>query len=155
MKSSLQGADRGTFCAEFGVPVWDRALHRFGDEATFMAAQRAMPGVAAWIDPARATPIGPIAIMGQEQDLLRHFLHEGRPLALGLHVIGDTRSRTNSDYAWGSALALAQGRPLHQTGTSTARTSQCTPSLVRGCPGGMHRRACLAQPWVTPTHGRT
>jgi hypothetical protein len=44
--------------------------------------------------------------MGQERDVLPTFVRDGRPIALGLHVIGDARCQTNSLYAWGSHLAL-------------------------------------------------
>ena len=39
--------------------------------------------------------------------MLRHFISDGRPIALGLHVIGDARSQMDSLYAWGSGVALA------------------------------------------------
>jgi flavin-dependent dehydrogenase len=45
--------------------------------------------------------------MGQERNVLRHFVADGRPVALGLHVIGDARCQLDSLYAWGSGVALA------------------------------------------------
>lgn len=112
VKYSFWGADAGTFCVEFGVPIWDHELHTLHQEAIFMAAARAMPEGPNWLDPERSTPIGPVAAMGQEHNLLRQFMHEGMPLALGLHVIGDARCRTNSDYAWGAGLAFAEAIAL-------------------------------------------
>ena len=44
--------------------------------------------------------------MGGERNTLRQFLRDGRPAALGVHVIGDARCQTNSAYAWGSRHAL-------------------------------------------------
>ncbi len=108
MKYSFFGADQGTFCVEFLVPAWDPALRGLREEAAFMAAARLMPEGSAWLDPERSTPIGPIAAIGQERNLRRDFVRDGRPLALGLHVIGDARCQTNSEYAWGAGLALAE-----------------------------------------------
>jgi hypothetical protein len=42
----------------------------------------------------RATPVGPVAAMGQERSVLRRFVRDGRPSVLGLHVIGDARCQT-------------------------------------------------------------
>jgi 2-polyprenyl-6-methoxyphenol hydroxylase-like FAD-dependent oxidoreductase len=102
------GADRGTFCIEFGVPIWDHALHDLHEEAIFMAAARALPDGPTSLDPERVTPIGPVAAFGQEHNRLRRFVRDGRPLALGLHVIGDARCTTHNLYGWGVALAFAE-----------------------------------------------
>ena len=112
MKYVFFCADRGTFCVEFGVPIWDHALHALREEAVHMAVARAMPEGPVWLDPERSTPIGPVAAMGQERTLLRRFMREGVPLALGLHVLGDARCQTNSDYAWGAGLAVTEAYAL-------------------------------------------
>jgi hypothetical protein len=95
-----------------GVATADTALHALHKQDLFMATLQRIPMVAPWIASARATPIGPLAAMGQEQNLLRRFVHEGRPLALGLHAIGDARCRTNSVYGWGASIAVAQAATL-------------------------------------------
>ena len=77
-----------------------------------MEAARALPETLDWLDPERATPIGPVAAMGEERNLQREFISGGRPIALGLHVIGDARCQTNSLYAWGSGAALAAAATL-------------------------------------------
>jgi 2-polyprenyl-6-methoxyphenol hydroxylase-like FAD-dependent oxidoreductase len=108
LKYVCWGTDQGTFCVEFGVPIWEHALHALRDDAVFMAVVRAMPEWPAWLDPERCTPIQTVAVMGQEHNRLRQFIREGHPLALGLHVIGDTRCQTNSAYGWGAGLAFAE-----------------------------------------------
>jgi hypothetical protein len=108
----IVGADRSTFCVELIPPVGDRALRGLRHEAVHLAVARRLPGAEEWLDPRRSIPIGPIAAMGQERNLLRSFHADGRPLVLGLHVIGDTRCQTNSLYAWGSHLALASAATL-------------------------------------------
>jgi hypothetical protein len=50
--------------------------------------------------------------MGEERNTLRRFVSDGRPIALGLHVIGDARCQTNSVYAWGAGLALTAAATL-------------------------------------------
>jgi 2-polyprenyl-6-methoxyphenol hydroxylase-like FAD-dependent oxidoreductase len=112
MVYEIFGADRATFCVEFLPPAWDRELRGLRDEAVHMAAARMLPEIADWLDEGRATPIGPIAAMGRERNVLRRFVKDGRPLALGLHVIGDARCQTNSAYAWGCANALAAAAAL-------------------------------------------
>jgi hypothetical protein len=77
-----------------------------------MAAGRLLPEAREWLDPARSAPIGPVAALGQERNVHRQLVPDGRPLALGLHVIGDARCATNSVYAWGCGSALMQAAAL-------------------------------------------
>jgi 2-polyprenyl-6-methoxyphenol hydroxylase-like FAD-dependent oxidoreductase len=107
MKYEIFGADQGTFCIEFAPPTWDHALRALRHEAAHMAVSRALPEIGDWLDAGRATPIGPVAAMGQERNVLRHFVRDERPIALGLHAIGDARCQLDSLYAWGSGVALA------------------------------------------------
>jgi 2-polyprenyl-6-methoxyphenol hydroxylase-like FAD-dependent oxidoreductase len=107
------GADRRTFAVELIVPVNDRAFRGLRDVATWMAAARAVTGWAEWIDPARAEPItSGVAIMGQEHNTYRRFVDAGRPLALGVHVIGDARCQTDSLFAWGCANVMLTSAAL-------------------------------------------
>jgi 2-polyprenyl-6-methoxyphenol hydroxylase-like FAD-dependent oxidoreductase len=106
------GADQGTFCVEIAVPNWDHELHGLHREATFMAVAQTLPGAKEWVAPERSTPIGPVAAFGGEYNMLRRFCRDGRPLALGLHVIGDARCTTNNIYAWGAKIAFAQAVDL-------------------------------------------
>ena len=112
MKYEIFGADRSTFCVELMPPVWDRDLRALRHESVHMAVARSLPESGEWLDAERADPIGPVAAMGQERNVLRRFIRDGRPLALGLHVIGDARCQTNSHYAWGSGGALAGAAAL-------------------------------------------
>jgi 2-polyprenyl-6-methoxyphenol hydroxylase-like FAD-dependent oxidoreductase len=112
MKYEIFGADQSTFCVELCPPAQDRALRALRHEAAYMLAARALPESLDWLDPERATPIGPVAAMGEERNLLRQFVTAGRPIALGMHVIGDARCQTNSLYAWGAGSALAAATTL-------------------------------------------
>jgi 2-polyprenyl-6-methoxyphenol hydroxylase-like FAD-dependent oxidoreductase len=106
MKYEIFGADQSTFCIELIPPARDRQLRALRHEPAFLAASRALPESLDWLEPDRTTPIGPVAAMGEERNTLRRFVAEGRPIVLGLHVIGDARCQTNSLYAWGSGSAL-------------------------------------------------
>ena len=107
MQYEIYGADQSTFCVELAPPTWDHELRGLRHDHAHIATARVLPGSAGWLDADRATPIGPVAAMGEERNLLRHFTSDGRPIALGVHVIGDARCQTNSLYAWGSGSALA------------------------------------------------
>jgi 2-polyprenyl-6-methoxyphenol hydroxylase-like FAD-dependent oxidoreductase len=101
------GADNHTFACEIAVPIADRPLKHLRDEATWMAAAAAMPEWQQWIDPERSQPITPgVDVMGNERNTLRRFVEDDRPLALGVHVIGDARCQTDSLFAWGCGNAL-------------------------------------------------
>jgi 2-polyprenyl-6-methoxyphenol hydroxylase-like FAD-dependent oxidoreductase len=106
------GADNGTFCVEFGVPIWDHELHQLHREEVFMAVARALPEGPTPLGPDRVVPIGPVTPFGQEYNRLRCFMRDGRPLALGLHVIGDARCTTHNIYAWGTGMALGEAVTL-------------------------------------------
>jgi 2-polyprenyl-6-methoxyphenol hydroxylase-like FAD-dependent oxidoreductase len=112
MKYEIFGADRSTFCVELCPPSRDRELRALRHEAAYMSAARALPESLDWLDPERSTPIGTVAAMGEERNLLRQFVTAGAPIALGVHVIGDARCQTNSLYAWGAGSALASATTL-------------------------------------------
>jgi 2-polyprenyl-6-methoxyphenol hydroxylase-like FAD-dependent oxidoreductase len=153
MKYFIWGTDQDTFFVELGVPIWEDELHALRQEALFMAVARAMPEGATWLDPERCTPIGPVATMGQEHNRLRRFTHEGHPLAVGLHVIGDARCQTNSIYGWGVGLAFAEAVVLADVlaewpGDAVAQTAAFEARMGEEI-AGRHRlsvvldRACL------------
>jgi 2-polyprenyl-6-methoxyphenol hydroxylase-like FAD-dependent oxidoreductase len=153
MKYEIFGSDRCTFCIEHEVPVWDRELRRLHEPAAHLAAARALPEAPEWLDGGRSGPIGPVAAMGQERNVLREFVKDGRPLAVGLHVIGDARCQTNSVYAWGSGLALAQAVSLcdvfeEHRGDDVAQALAFETSVAAEAAGrhrlsALHDRACL------------
>ena len=98
--------DNGTFVANFAAPAWDRELRVLHRERPFMAAMRSIPAVAAWLDPDCAVPIGEVQAMGNLRNVLRRFVVDGRPVALGLHLIGDALCHTNPANGAGASLAL-------------------------------------------------
>jgi 2-polyprenyl-6-methoxyphenol hydroxylase-like FAD-dependent oxidoreductase len=107
LQYEMWGADSSTFCVELLVPAADRDFRCLRHEPAWTAAALALPECTEWISPDRSAPISTIAAMGGERNTLRQFVRDGRPAALGVHVIGDARCQTNSAYAWGSRHALA------------------------------------------------
>ena len=109
----LWGADNRTFAAEIAVPVADRPMKRLRETALWTAAAMVLPEGPEWITPERSQPISPaVEVMGQERNTLRRFVSDGRPLALGVHVIGDARCQTDSLFAWGCGNALMAAAAL-------------------------------------------
>ena len=102
----LVEGDKRTFVANFAVPTWDRELKVLHREQVFMAAMRSVPSAALWLDLERSTPIGDVQAMGSLRNVLRRFVVDGRPVALGLHVIGDALCHTNPANGAGASIAL-------------------------------------------------
>ena len=168
MKYEIVGADQATFCVELVAPVWDHELRGLRHEGVHLAVARSLPEIEDWLDADRATAIGPVAAMGQERNVLRHFINDGRPIALGLHVIGDARCQLNSLYAWGSGVALTSAAALADVLTEYPRDSETQALAFEARVGaeiaGRHelslvrdralRRTYQGQPaWDDPTRG--
>ena len=72
----------------------------------FDAALTAFPSVTGWVDPANAAPINDVAVMAGNRNIRRHFVVDGRPVALGVLPVGDSLCTTNPQYGWGASMAL-------------------------------------------------
>jgi flavin-dependent dehydrogenase len=102
-------ADNGTFSVTFGILPEDRAMRCLHDDDAFLAAARAVPVVAEWLDPEDATPLSGVATMRGLENRFRSLVDSGRPAALGVLAIGDSACITNPAHTRGSTLALAAG----------------------------------------------
>ena len=112
----LVGADRRTFATELSVPIADQEFHRLREPAVWTAATGAVDQWREWLDPERSQPISPaVEIMGQERNVIRSFVDDDTPLALGVHVIGDARCQTDSLFAWGCGNAMTTAAALVDT----------------------------------------
>jgi 2-polyprenyl-6-methoxyphenol hydroxylase-like FAD-dependent oxidoreductase len=105
-------ADDRTFVLTWLAPAWDRDLRALREAPAFEAAARRVATLAPWLEPARAAPIHRVEAMGQLRNTLRRVVVGGRPVALGLHVIGDALCHTNPALGWGISLALTQAYAL-------------------------------------------
>jgi len=110
MKCGIFPADAGTFSLTLAASPDDPELAVVAREAGFDAAARAIPLAAAWIDPARAEPISRVYGMGRLTNTRRRLQRDGRPLALGLAVLGDALLHQNPLYGRGCTLAWMHAR---------------------------------------------
>ncbi|MDN4163395.1 FAD-dependent oxidoreductase [Nocardioides abyssi] len=95
--------EAGHFSVLFVCPTADDALKPLRLDAVFDAACRAVPALAAWTDPERARPTGPVMVGGA----LRNVYRSQRPLA-GLVSVGDAVATTTPTRGRGIAMAFTQ-----------------------------------------------
>jgi 2-polyprenyl-6-methoxyphenol hydroxylase-like FAD-dependent oxidoreductase len=106
LKFAVFVGDNHTFSVTFGVPTDDATLRKLGHEDAFTAAANAIPTAAKWIDPTVSEPITGVEKMGGLLNRRRRLVVDGRPVALGIHAIGDALVCTNPLYGRGCSLGL-------------------------------------------------
>jgi 2-polyprenyl-6-methoxyphenol hydroxylase-like FAD-dependent oxidoreductase len=90
----------------------DAELRRaLSDDDRFDVACRNLPGPDQFFAE-DLVPITPVRPMGGLINRLRTFTHDGAPMVLGLHAVGDAHTCTNPIYGRGCSLALAQAALL-------------------------------------------
>jgi 2-polyprenyl-6-methoxyphenol hydroxylase-like FAD-dependent oxidoreductase len=111
--------DNGSFSLTLATPTDDDELRRvLADPANFESAARSLDVAAPYVD-GRATPLTPVHIMAGLLNRWRDLVVDGRPLALGIHAIGDAVLCTNPLYGRGcttgnwSAHLLAEAVAAH------------------------------------------
>jgi 2-polyprenyl-6-methoxyphenol hydroxylase-like FAD-dependent oxidoreductase len=105
--------ERGAFSTVIMRHGHDAELKLLRHDAAYDAACAAIPGLAAWTDPERAEPLGPVFPGGS---LLNHYRGQsrtdGRPLLSGLVSVGDAVGTTTPNFGRGITLALMQAERL-------------------------------------------
>ena len=105
--------EHGIFSVVLARPADDLRLRGLRHDSAYQAACRAIPGLATWTDPERATPITPVLVGGR---LLNHYRSQRGPdgaLALpGLFFAGDAVATTTPIFGRGLATSLVQVREL-------------------------------------------
>ena len=113
LKYGVFNADNGWFSVTLAAPEVESELRaRIVDPEVFDAICRALPGVAPWIDPARATPQTKVFGMGDLNSRWRSMVMEGEPLMLGLFLAGDGLVRSNPLYGRGCTFAAIEAEAL-------------------------------------------
>jgi 2-polyprenyl-6-methoxyphenol hydroxylase-like FAD-dependent oxidoreductase len=106
MKFGIFPGDGGIFSITLAASLDDGPLRALLRAGPFEAAASALPATREWVDPARAEPVGPVRAMARLVNRRRRFVRDGRPLALGVHAVGDAAICTNPLYGRGCALAV-------------------------------------------------
>jgi 2-polyprenyl-6-methoxyphenol hydroxylase-like FAD-dependent oxidoreductase len=111
--AGVEGMNIGSFAGDhdtYGLVAFvhteDADLKVLRHDWAWDAAMAAFPRVAPWVDPANGTPLTGVQYMGGNQNVLRHYAPEGRPLVHGLLPVGDSLCTTNPMYGWGASMAL-------------------------------------------------
>jgi 2-polyprenyl-6-methoxyphenol hydroxylase-like FAD-dependent oxidoreductase len=113
--------ERGHFSVLLVRPTADAALKDLRHQAAFEAACRAIPDLAVWTDPERATPVTDVLPGGSLRNAYRgQCTRDGRPCAPGLVSVGDSVATTTPIFGRGvtttflqilQLLALLDGEP--------------------------------------------
>ncbi|HSJ96291.1 MAG TPA: NAD-binding protein [Myxococcota bacterium] len=112
MKFGIFPGDGGIFSITLAAALDDDPMRALLREAPFEAAARALPATREWIDPVRAEPVTEVRAMAKLLNRRRRFVRDERPLALGVHVVGDAAICTNPLYGRGCALAFVHAFAL-------------------------------------------
>ena len=98
--------DHDTYGITTAAADWDDELRELRHDWAWDAVTTNLPSTAAWVAPENGTPLGPVATMGGNRNVLRHYISDGKPAVLGLLPIGDALCTTNPTYGWGASMAL-------------------------------------------------
>jgi 2-polyprenyl-6-methoxyphenol hydroxylase-like FAD-dependent oxidoreductase len=98
--------DHGAFALCLATMPGDEDLAPLRHNWGFDAVLALFPSTGAWVDPANATPINDVAVMAGSINIRRHYVVDGRPVALGVLAAGDSLCTTNPAYGWGASMAL-------------------------------------------------
>jgi 2-polyprenyl-6-methoxyphenol hydroxylase-like FAD-dependent oxidoreductase len=101
--------ERGHFSVVLVRPTADAALKDLRHQVAFEAACRAVPGLAAWTDPERATPVTDVLPGGPLRNTYRGQRgRDGRPCIPGLVSVGDAVATTTPIFGRGVATTFLQ-----------------------------------------------
>jgi len=115
MKFAIFPGDGGIFSITLAASLDDDPMRALLHEAPFEAAARALPATREWIEPTRAEPVTEVRAMAKLLNRRRRFVRDERPLALGVHVVGDAAICTNPLYGRGCSLAFVHAFALADT----------------------------------------
>ncbi len=113
LKYGLFNADNDHFSVTLAVTEVETELRQaIVHPEAFDAICRALPGVAPWILPERATAESKVFAMGDLSSRWRRMVKDGQPLATGLFLIGDGLIRSNPLYGRGTSFAAIEAEGL-------------------------------------------
>ncbi|HEY2205626.1 MAG TPA: hypothetical protein VGH99_14230 [Pseudonocardia sp.] len=109
----IWGGDNGTMQLALAPLAADRRFRAARDPDVFTAVLRTVPLYAAWLDV--LDPITDVAVMGGLHNTLRRLVVDGRPVATGLHALGDSVCTTNPTFGRGMGMVLRGAADLADT----------------------------------------
>ena len=98
------GADNGTMQLAIVPLAADRRFRQVKEPDVFTAVLRTIPACAAWLEVLE--PVSPVFPMTGPRNTLRRLVADGRPVATGLHAVGDSVCTTNPTFGRGLTLAM-------------------------------------------------
>jgi len=104
LKYAVFHGDSGIFSITFAASPEDAPLRAILREAPFEAACAALPAPRAWVEVSE--PITGVHGMAGLRNVRRHYVKDGRPLALGVLAVGDAAIHTNPLYGRGCSFAV-------------------------------------------------
>lgn len=120
IKYGVFNADNRHFSITLAVPEIESELRTATlNPATFDAICNKIPGMARWIDPARAEPVTKVFGMGNLHNVWRHFVKAGAPVVLNYFAVGDSAIRTNPLYGRGCSSAVLHAHILGDVMSAT------------------------------------
>lgn len=121
LKYGVFPGDNGCFSITLAVPEIETGLRMaLVAPETFDAACAQLPGIAAWVDPARAEPASRVLGMGRLESRWRHFVTGGAPAVTHFFAVGDAAIRTNPLYGRGCSCAFIEAHALADALRATA-----------------------------------
>lgn len=105
-------ADDGMFCVTFGCLTDDPVMRGLRAPSVFDAAVAAIPALAAWTAPDRASVETGVLTMADRNNRVVRLTPTGSPAATGIVLLGDAAVCTNPGYGRGVGLALVHARAL-------------------------------------------
>ena len=113
LKFGVFPADNGCFSITVCVPEIEMEMRKaVVRPEIFDQILGLLPGMARWVDPARAEPVSRVFGMGDLHSRWRDFAPDGKPAALGFFAVGDSLVRTNPLYGRGCSFAAVEAYVL-------------------------------------------
>lgn len=113
IKFGIFPADNRRFSVTLAIPEIEMELRKAAvDPAIFDNICMNIPGLACWIDPARAEPVSRVFGMGELISRWRYMVKDNQPKALNFFPVGDCLIRTNPLYGRGCSFAAISAHLL-------------------------------------------
>ncbi len=126
LKFGVFPADNGCFSITVCVPEIELEMRKaVVRPEIFDQILAQLPGIAPWVDPARAEPVSRVFGMGDLHSRWRDFAPAGKPAVLGFFAVGDSLVRTNPLYGRGCSFAAVEAYLLRDALNAQPEAAAC------------------------------